>query len=331
MDEALALAGTIPRDAFWNLPSPRRSDGAARRTGVEIEFSGMTEQAAATVVEALWGGAIAERAPHVFEITGTRIGCVRVELDTAWKDKAESALADKLLDLSREVIPVEIVTPPLPAGDLPEIDRLMGALENAGALGSRDGVLLAFGVHLNPEVAAKTAEFIVPVVRAFAFIEQWLRASDPPDLSRRLLPFVDPWPRAFVDRCAEAGAGWGLDALCETYLGLVASRNHGLDLLPLLEQIFPDRVRAALPVGQAKGGRPTWHYRLPETGLGTKGWSIAYEWNRWVLVERVAADADLLGELADAWRHHRSSLTTLRPDWAAEVERLLGKPGLWQG
>lgn len=331
MGEPTSLADGIPRDTFWVLPSPRKHDGHARRTGVEVEFSGLTEREAAEVVRTLWGGAITERAPHVIEIAGTERGTVRIELDTALKDTGDSALADKLLDLSRKVVPVEIVTEPLAAEDLPDIDRLMEALERSGARGSQDGVLLAFGVHLNTEVASETAAFIVPVVRAFAFVEQWLRASDPPDVSRRVLPFIDPWPRSFVDRCAEDGAGWGLDDLCGVYLDLVGSRNHGLDLLPLLEQIFPDRVRSALPEGEAKGGRPTWHYRLPETGLGAEGWSIAYEWNRWVLVERVAHDAALLRDLADAWTRHRSSLATIRPDWVPQAERLLRKPDLWHG
>ncbi|WP_372922899.1 amidoligase family protein [Roseovarius sp.] len=331
MGKPYALADGIPRDTFWKLPSPQKHDGLARLTGVEIEFSGLTELEAAEVVETLWGGKITERAPHVIEVAETEKGTVRIELDTAWTNKAGSALADKLLELSREVIPVEIVTAPLLAEDLPEIDRLMGALESSGALGSQDGVLLAFGVHLNTEVASQTAAFIIPVVQAFAFIEQWLRSSDPPDVSRRVLPFIDPWPWSFVNRCAEDGAGWSLDDLCGTYLDLVRSRNHGLDLLPLLEQIFPDWVRAALPEGHAKGGRPTWHYRLPETGMGSEGWSIAYEWNRWVLVERVASDAALLSDLADAWTQHRSSLTTIRPDWAAQVEHLLRKPELWHG
>lgn len=323
------LDDALPRDRFWPLPSPRGPGGEGRRTGVEVEFAGLTEREAADVVARLWGGTVAERAPHVFEVAGTEIGTVKIELDTALKARAETELADTLLDLSREVVPVEIVTEPLPAERLPEMDRLMKALESAGAEGTRDGVLYAFGIHLNTEVAARDAGFVVPVVRAFALIEQWLRRAEPPDLSRRVLPFIDPWPRDFVDRCAGDGADWTLEDLRDTYLDLVASRDHGLDLLPLLEELFPDEVRAALPDGAAKGGRPTWHYRLPETGLGAADWSIAWEWNRWVLVERVAADGRLLGALSDAWTRHRSALTTLRPDWAPEVARLLGEADLW--
>ena len=207
----------------------------------------------------------------------------------------------------------------------------MSALKKHGALGSEDGVLLALGIHLNPEVAAETAAGIVPVVRAYAFVEQWLRTADRPDISRRILPFIQSWPRAFIDRVAAEGQAWDLRDLCDAYLELVPSRNHGLDLLPLLEHLFPQRMRAALPDSQVKGGRPAWHYRLPETTLGDETWSFAYEWNRWVLVERVAADSRLLNDLAEAWRAHRSALTTIRPDWTRDVSDLLEGAAIWDG
>ncbi len=331
MTDAAMLAERIPRGRFWPLPQPARPDGRPRRTGVEIEFSGLTEAEATELVTGLWGGRSRRRAPHDLVVEDSAIGRVKIELDTALKDRAGTALADRLLDLSREVVPVEIVTAPLAPGDLPRIGRLMQALGAAGAQGSQDGLLLAFGIHLNPEVASETAGDIVPVVRAFGLVEDWLRAADPPDLARRVLPFIDPWPRDFADRLATAGADWGLADLRDSYLDLVPTRNHGLDLLPLLEHLFPDRVRAALPEGRPKGGRPTWHYRLPETGLGAADWSFAYEWNRWVLVERIAADAALLDDLARAFRAHRAALTSLPGDWAAEVATRLAEAELWDG
>lgn len=323
------LDARLPRDRFRPLPRPAVPGGRERRIGVEIEFSGLTETAAADIVARLWGGTVARPAPHVRTVEDGRLGAIEVELDTALERRAGSGLADRLLDLSREVVPVEIVTPPLVPDDLPEIERLLGALQEAGARGSEEGVLFAFGIHLNPEVADETAEAIVPVARAFGFVEQWLRASAPPDLSRRLLPFIDPRPRGFVDRLAAEAADWGLEALRDAYSELVGSRNHGLDLLPLLAHLFPDRVRAALPEDAVKSPRPAWHYRLPRTGLGAPGWSFGCEWNRWVLVERIAADDVLLRRLGEAWTEHRSALTTIRPDWAHDVNDILAEAEIW--
>jgi hypothetical protein len=202
-------------------------------------------------------------------------------------------------------------------------------LRTEGARGTRDGIAFGFGVHLNPEVADTTAEAILPTVRAYGLLEDWLRASDPIDPARRLLPFIDPWPRPFVDRLAAEAANWSLEALIETYLALSPTRNRGLDLLPLLEHLHPETVRSNLPEGQAKGDRPTWHYRLPEARVDEPDWTIAYEWNRWCIVERVAARTSLLENLARAWREHRDAITTLRGDWARQVESLLHDEEIW--
>ncbi|WP_101068177.1 amidoligase family protein [Roseovarius salinarum] len=321
----------VPADRFWPLPRAARADGTPRRAGIEIEFAGLTEGGAATVVQDLWGGDVAARDEHEVRLEGTRMGEVTVKLDTALTAQGGHALADALLDLSRVVVPVEVVTGPLPPDALPEVDRLLRALESVGAQSSRDGVFYGFGVHLNPEIAAPEPGHVVGTARAFALMEDWLRAADPPDFSRRVLPFVAPWPRAFTDRIAAEGGGWSLAALCSAYLSLVASRNHGLDLLPMLEHLFPETVRGALPAGQAKGGRPTWHFRLPETRVTVPGWSLAYEWNRWVLVERVGDRPALVEHLAREWAVHRRRLTATRSDWAQTVNRLLQEAEIWDG
>jgi len=295
---------------------------------VEIEFAGLTERSAAELVQRLWGGHLAASAPRAFAVTGGRLGDVTVELDTALSTTGAAGL---LLEALGDLVPVEVVTPPLAPADLPEADRLVAALRAAGARGTRDGLAFGFGVHLNPEVAAESAAFILPVVRAFALLEDWLRAADPIDPARRLLPFVDPWPRPLVDALAAEGAGWDLAALTDSYLALSPSRNRALDLLPLLEHLDPGRVRAALPEGQAKGGRPTFHFRLPEARIDEADWSVAYEWNRWVLIERVAARPELLAALAEAWGAHRAALTTMWGDWPPVVEGLLAEARICGG
>mgnify|MGYP006299838363 FL=1 len=323
----------VPPEAetVWQRPPrPARADGTERRVGVEIEFAGVTEAEAVAIVRELWGGAETGGARYRHKVAGTKIGDVKVELDTALAEGAKGPVDTTLLDLSRALVPVEIVTPPIALADLPEIDRLVARLGAAGAAGSRDGALYAFGLHLNPEVAVETADHIVAVTRAYGLLEDWLRASDPPDPSRRVLPFVDPWPRAFVDRLAGEAADWALGDLREAYLRDVGSRNHGLDLLPLIEHLFPGSVDAALGQGTAKGGRPAWHFRLPESGIGRAGWSVAHEWNRWVLVEDVAEAPGLLRALAEGWQEHRSSLTTVRPDWARQADRIMREADIWR-
>jgi len=320
----------VQTGTFWPLPRPQRADGQPRRIGVEIEFAGLNEAQAAGVAQKLWGGAIEQAAPHRLTLRNSRIGDVRVLLDTGLARHGGSALAEAALEWSRIVVPVEIVMPPLPSDLLPETERLARALRAAGAEGTRAALAYGFGVHLNIEVPEETRAAIVPVVRAFALIEDWLRAVDPIDPARRMLPFVDPYPRGFVDLIATEGADWSLEDLAHAYLAITPTRNRGLDALPLLEHLFPQMARLVLGAA-AKGGRPAWHYRLPEARLGEPGWTIAYEWNRWCIVERVAADADLLESLATGWQVHRAALTTMRGDWAPVVEEKLQDARIWAG
>ncbi len=321
-----AIRHKIATDRFWPLPQPDRVDGSARRTGIEIEFAGLTVRQAAEVVIDLYGGRIVGEGDDLFRVA-TDLGEMTIELDTALTADGPAGF---LRDVLGDLVPVEIVTPPLAPDDLPQADRLVRTLRAVGARGTRDGIAFGFGVHLNPEVADETADAILPTVRAFGLIEDWLRASDPIDPARRLLPFVDAWPRRLVDLLAIGAEGWGLGELIDTYLRLSPTRNRGLDLLPMLEHFDPVRVRRALPEGQAKGGRPTWHYRLPEARVDEPDWTIAYEWNRWCLVERVAARPELLEALARGWREHRAALTTLRGDWAPRVEAMLLETEIWQ-
>lgn len=324
MTSLSGVTGHIDRCAFWPLDVPDRADGQPRRTGVELEFAGLDPRATAGLVQGLWGGQVESADDLTLCVAGGALGDITVELDTALgRDGVEGLLRDAMGDL----VPVEVVTPPLVPDALPQTDRMVTALRAAGARGTRDALRFGFGMHLNPEIAEPGA--VVPVARAYGLLEDWLRASDPLDPARRILPFVDPWPRALMDRLAGDGADWDVPDLAEAYLALSPTRNRGLDLLPVLEHLMPERVHAALPEGRAKGGRPAFHYRLPEARVDEDGWSIAYEWNRWVVVERVATRPDLLAALSEEWRAHRGALFTIRPDWARTVEDHLHAARIW--
>jgi hypothetical protein len=308
------LHAALPQDRFLPLPD-HDGPSAGRKTGIEVEFAGLSPEEAADIVRAEWGGTITREGPRDLVVKDGHFGRVKVELDITLKTRwVEDMAADILGDL----VPVEIVTAPLAQDDLPQVDALLAKLAQQGAEGSRAHIAYGFGVHLNPERPDDAAT--VAIARAYALLEDWLRASDPLDPARRVLPFVDPWPRALVDALAGA-EGWSMSDLGRAYADLAPARGYGLDLLPLLQDAVPDTL-ADVPQDQLKGGRPTFHYRLPETRLDEADWSLAYEWNRWCVVERVAADAELLAALAQDWQEYRAALTTMRGDW---LERVTGR------
>ena len=317
------LSEVIPRDRFLPLPGVGSGAGAPRRVGVEIEFAGLAECDAAELVRARWGGTVRAPAPYECVVEGTAIGDVRSFLDTALRKGRESALRQLGLELGREVIPVEVVTAPLDARALPQLELLREDLRQAGAVGSRGGMMLSFGLHFNIEVAARTVDSIRPVLTAFALIEDWLRLSDPIDGSRRLMPFVDPYPYRFVQALLDLPPQADMGALIDLYLCETPTRNRSLDMLPLFLDLDAARVEAQRAAPGAVRARPTYHYRLPDSRVDEPAWRIAYEWNRWVLVETVARDAGALARLGGEWRAGAT-----RHDWCARVEQILRETAL---
>jgi hypothetical protein len=72
--------------------------------------------------------------------------------------------------------------------------------------------------------------------------------------------------------------------------------------------------------------RPAFHYRLPNTRFTEAADGPVAEWNRWVLVERLASRPALMREMADAFLDHYDSLVPVdwgTEDWAAKSERFV--------
>jgi len=316
----VSLAGFAP------LPHPLNAEGKPRRVGVEIELGGISEAGVARLCADVLGGEAVQQDSHIWAVKGSDIGDVEVYLDIFLRNATKTRLRDLALDLGREVVPVEIVTEPLLMDGLARLDALREALRDAGARGSGAGLLFGFGVHFNIEVASEADADTVRPLLAYALIEDWLRASCPIDEARRLLPFTDPYPTEFVRALIAAGLGATRSDLTGLYLAYTPSRNRGLDMLPLLAHFDPDRIAAAIE--DKTSARPTFHFRLPDCRIDEGDWSLAGEWRRWVLVERVAGDSALLRRLSDAWEDDHGLLTLSRQSWAARAGRILQTAGL---
>ena len=266
--------------------------------GVEIEFGGLSPDDATEIAVRCLGGSPAKAAAGDWRLDGSTLGRLKIYLDTALRPEGTGFLAETEIAIGRQIVPVEIVTDPVSQECLPDVERLVAALARAGAEGSRAAPLYGFGLHLNVALADPRGGADLPRgALAFALLEPWLRARDPLDPSRRILPFTAPFPPAFADAMAEAGPGLALDALFDLIDAQVRSRNHGLDLLPAYAALAPDRFAGHPAAGGAVSARPAYHVRMPESRLDEPGWSLSYEWRRWWLVERVAADPPLLSRL----------------------------------
>lgn len=270
---------------------------------MEVEFGSLDAQRAAEAVRARFGGSIRHSGAHRLYVDDTEVGRFKVELDWEWVHGVEDdgGFIDKakelLGDIGREVVPTEVVTPPMPAGRLPDIDALVGDLARLGAEGTRSGILTGFGLHLNPALgpADLAARPIRQVLQAYMLAAPALRAAiDVPPI-RALLPFIEPFPPRYVELVLAPDYDPPLERLIDHYLLHNPTRNRELDLLPVFAEFDGDRVRHAVPDPHVSA-RPTFHWRLPNADFENPDWSVAGQWAHWLEIEQAAVDAEELAE-----------------------------------
>ncbi len=306
------MSEAAPQPALARPPWEQTEDGRTRRVGVEIEFSEIDCGHAGQLLQQLFGGHIEWSDPYRLEVRDTALGNFEVEL------------AATIGDFSSTWAPIEIAAPPLPWDRLGELEPILGALRDAGAAGTRRSLLSAFGTQLNPEVASTSTEHLLAILRAYLLLSAWLREDIGVDITRRVSPFIVSFPRSYADLVLDPNYDRDRAGLIDDYLDFNPTRNREIDLLPLFAELDLARVRQRLP-REKINPRPTFHYRLPDTRLDRAAWTFAEEWRRWVLVERLAADRDLLAEGMSRYEQHRPQLFT--DDWLEHARALAERVG----
>jgi hypothetical protein len=321
--------------AKLRLPKRQRNfRGQPRRVGVELEMIGLDLNDIAEIIAAQLGLSITTDGRYRRVLRGDDAGDWVVELDfDLLKRLGQEERGDKPLDellgsaeellrtVAEMVVPLELVSPPLPMRRLGEVAQLIVLLREAGAKGTSDSVSYAFGMQFNLEIPSDRPGDILAYLQAFLCLYEWLLMRADVNLTRRLTSYVDPFPSDYVRRVIRADYAPDTATLIDDYLEYNPTRNRALDLLPLFLYLDEERVRATTGDPLIKP-RPALHYRLPNCEVHLPEWGLHLAWNDWLEVEALAADRKRLASCCKAYAAFLDQpLKRWLGDWAKEVRR----------
>lgn len=304
--------------------------GEPRTVGVEIEFSGLGLEAASRTLIELYGGTLQRENDYELRVLGTRLGDFHVEVDShLLKMLGKKKRRGKVLDwfermqavvfgsVAGSITPHEISTSPIPMARVGELDRLVHALGRAGAEGTDDWVWNVLGVHFNPSFPWSDPAVLLDYLRAYSLLHPELVEALKVDATRRFMRFATAYPDAYVRKILDPSYQPDLQQLISDYLQHNPTRNRALDCLPLFAHFDLERVRAACDDPRV-WGRPTFHFRLPNSEVSDPSWRISDEWKLWIEVERLAADRERIARLSVlALAQLDNPIPLLRSKWNA--------------
>jgi len=315
-----------------------------RHLGIEIEFSGVDPDRVLQSIQEIYGGTIKQKSVFEQQVIDSRVGDFTLELDAQLlKQLVDSdseqgslkAFGENLLKSAAEqLVPWEVVTPPLPMSELADCERLISSLREQGALGTRHAVRYAFGLHLNPELPDLRATTIVSFLQAYLCLYDWVLEQEKVDLVRRMTPYIDHFPNEYIDLVIDAGYykkqelsdnDTHSQPWIDDYLAYNPTRNRGLDCLPLIGHLNKERVQS-LPEKELIKPRPTFHYRLPNSDIDNPDWNLSYPWELWLVVEKLANNRAALDRFCLEFQNERQRLIhRIDRHWIAQCERLLNE------
>ncbi|MDP5053892.1 MAG: amidoligase family protein [Congregibacter sp.] len=316
--------------AFKHPPTLHTASGEERRVGFEVEFSGLSLQVATDVVKKALDARLTESTAAESVLFAQNLGAFKVEVDWAFlkriaKERADDSEQQWLEHLSRlasALVPIELVCPPIPIQKLHALTDVSAALRKAGAVGTEESLIAAYGVHVNTEIPALDAETIARYLRAFCLLQWWLVDAHDVDPARRLSPYIDLYPQAYLETVLSRKS-MSMDQVFDDYLTHNATRNRALDLLPLLAQIDAERVARTVDDDRVNA-RPAFHYRMPNCQIERDDWSLGNAWTLWCVVEQLAEQPGSMDDLAKQFLDARRPLLSVdRKHWVTTMDQWL--------
>jgi hypothetical protein len=279
----------------YQLPERKtNSKGMMRKIGIEIEFAGIDTLTATRAIMDAIGGKQVSDSKHMTRIEGTEIGDLKIELDTQYVHP-KSVDEPQILQDGREflgsmvtsMVPQELVTEPIAIDQLHLIDKATDALTRAGGTGTDKSILHAFGLHLNPEIASEDGSYLLALIRAIIIMDQELHETLAPDLTRRTLGWAQSYTPQYELHVMNPDYKPDKTTLITDYIAMNKGRNHHLDMLPVFAFLNGSLVQSLLS-DTLVSARPAFHFRLPDSRIGDREWTVRNDWNFWVKLENFA-------------------------------------------
>lgn len=305
---------------------------STRRVGFELELSALDVASAAECVARAVSGSPYAKSPAHWQVDA-ELGSFKVEIDWDFLQRLaeergelanKEAWLDSLSSAASLVVPVEVICPPIAIDQLDVLNELVEALRDAGAKGTDESMIAAYGTHINPELPDLTTTTIVHFMQSFALLQWWLVEQHHVNTTRKLSPYIDLYSESYVCHLLEYNEPT-LNEVIDDYLDFNPSRNRALDMLPLFSELDAQRVQNVIDDQKLKA-RPTLHYRLPNCRIDAADWSLANEWNTYCVIERLANRPKALKELANEFlAARRPMLGVARQDWIDYVAKWLNE------
>jgi hypothetical protein len=308
---------------FKHPPILYNEQGELRTVGFALEYTNVSIEVSARLVQELYGGTIHKVNRFKQEVTGTELGDFTIEFDlTLLTEKRykkvfetfnlrledvrignvtlEDELEETLSSLIGKVFPNEIACPPIPCTQLEQIEKLREALYRLHAKGTQSFLTNAFGTHINVEAPDLETDTLLAYLRAFLLLYPWLLEEGRTDFARKMSPFIDPYPEAYIDLVLNPAYKPDLITFTQDYHTYNPDRNRPLDLYPLLAFLQEDMVARYPKLGKVKP-RNAFHYRLPNSSIAQYDWTLAQEWNNWVWLEELAGNREKIAQLSEEY------------------------------
>ncbi len=310
--------------------------GNLRQVGFELEFSALLVPEVSDILANAVGGYSRRATDAEYFTRVENIGEFKIELD--WEfgkqlaahefegDKEIVTIAEDVItwitETASQIVPVEVVCPPIPIDQLALLDPMVKKLRAAGAEGTNVSPVYAFGVHLNPEPPDLSARTISNYLKAFVLMQEWLVTAHQVDLTRRITPYIDLYPKDYCKVVLNYGNQIDQTQLLDDYLTFNPTRNRALDLTPMIKHLDADLLDKRLKDSRINA-RPTFHYRLPNCNIEQPDWHLSTPWNIWCVLETIAGDPDILASLThDYLEHHDTLIQIESPPWHSKLDSI---------